>query len=85
MELATSCYEHACGKFPNNLELMMGLFNCYVREYSFVKQQQVCVFRSLNLFLNYRNFMGICFYEDKLIIGVTYSGFYFLPDSNQNV
>ncbi|KAF3564110.1 hypothetical protein DY000_02013529 [Brassica cretica] len=26
--------------FPNNLELMMGLFNCYVREYSFVKQQQ---------------------------------------------
>ncbi|KAB2028652.1 hypothetical protein ES319_D05G111100v1 [Gossypium barbadense] len=41
LELATSCYEHACGKFPNNLELMMGLFNCYVREYSFVKQQQV--------------------------------------------
>lgn len=42
MDLATSCYEHACSKFPNNLELMMGLFNCYVREYSFVKQQQVC-------------------------------------------
>lgn len=41
VELATGCYEHACGKFPNNLELMMGLFNCYVREYSFVKQQQV--------------------------------------------
>ncbi|XP_022729359.1 N-terminal acetyltransferase B complex auxiliary subunit NAA25-like isoform X2 [Durio zibethinus] len=41
LDLATSCYEHACGKFPNNLELMMGLFNCYVREYSFVKQQQV--------------------------------------------
>lgn len=41
MDLATSCYAHACGKFPNNLELMMGLFNCYVREYSFVKQQQV--------------------------------------------
>lgn len=42
VDLATDCYEHACGKFPNNLELMMGLFNCYVREYSFVKQQQVC-------------------------------------------
>ncbi|XP_039042978.1 N-terminal acetyltransferase B complex auxiliary subunit NAA25-like isoform X4 [Hibiscus syriacus] len=40
LELATSCYEHACGKFPNNLELMMGLFNCYVGEYSFVMQQQ---------------------------------------------
>ena len=39
--MATGCYEYACGKFPNNLELMMGLFNCYVREYSFVKQQQV--------------------------------------------
>lgn len=41
VDMATSCYEYACGKFPNNLELMMGLFNCYVREYSFVKQQQV--------------------------------------------
>lgn len=42
VDMATSCYEHACTKYPNNLELMMGLFNCYVREYSFVKQQQVC-------------------------------------------
>ena len=41
MDLATGCYAHACGRFPNNLELMMGLFNCYVREYSFVKQQLV--------------------------------------------
>ncbi|KAI3788748.1 hypothetical protein L2E82_01522 [Cichorium intybus] len=41
LDMATSCYEYACVKFPNNLELMMGLFNCYVREYSFVKQQQV--------------------------------------------
>lgn len=47
MDLATSCYEYACGKFPNNLELMMGLFNCYVREYSFVKQQQVGVFPNI--------------------------------------
>ncbi|KAI9196072.1 hypothetical protein LWI28_020834 [Acer negundo] len=43
LDLATSCYDHACGKFPNNLELMMGLFNCYVREYSFVKQQQTAI------------------------------------------
>ncbi|KAJ0084133.1 hypothetical protein Patl1_30998 [Pistacia atlantica] len=43
LDLATACYEHSCGKFPNNLELMMGLFNCYVREYSFVKQQQTAI------------------------------------------
>ncbi|XP_042485125.1 N-terminal acetyltransferase B complex auxiliary subunit NAA25-like [Macadamia integrifolia] len=43
LDLATSCYEYCCGKFPNNLELMMGLFNCYVREYSFVKQQQTAI------------------------------------------
>ncbi|KAG2299706.1 hypothetical protein Bca4012_011293 [Brassica carinata] len=43
LDLATSCYAHACGRFPNNLELMMGLFNCYVREYSFVKQQQTAI------------------------------------------
>ncbi|CAN8253181.1 unnamed protein product [Cochlearia groenlandica] len=43
LDLATSCYAHACGKFPNSLELMMGLFNCYVREYSFVKQQQTAM------------------------------------------
>lgn len=43
MDLATGCYEYACGKFPNHLDLMMGLFNCYVREYSFVKQQQTAI------------------------------------------
>ncbi|KAF3645351.1 hypothetical protein FXO38_19673 [Capsicum annuum] len=43
LDMATSCYEYACGKFPNNLDLMMGLFNCYVREYSFVKQQQIAI------------------------------------------
>lgn len=42
-DMATSCYEYACGKYPNNLELMMGLFNCYVHEYSFVKQQQIAI------------------------------------------
>ncbi|KAF2619539.1 hypothetical protein F2Q68_00038589 [Brassica cretica] len=30
-------------QFPNNLELMMGLFNCYVCEYSFMKQQQTAI------------------------------------------
>ncbi|GMH11218.1 hypothetical protein Nepgr_013059 [Nepenthes gracilis] len=43
LDLATGCYEFACGKFPNNLELIMGLFNCYVREYSYVKQQQTAI------------------------------------------
>ncbi|GAB2286070.1 N-alpha-acetyltransferase 25, NatB auxiliary subunit [Dionaea muscipula] len=43
LDLATSCYEFACGKFPTNLELMMGLFNCYVREYLYVKQQQTAI------------------------------------------
>lgn len=43
LDMATSCYEHACATYPNNLELMMGLFNCYVREYSFVKQQQIAI------------------------------------------
>lgn len=43
LEQATSSYEHACSKNPNNLELMMGLFNCYVREYSYLKQQQTAM------------------------------------------
>ena len=64
MDLATSCYEHACSKFPNSLELMMGLFNCYVREYSFVKQQQVCaVFLFLFFF-----FMVFCFFYGYLLL-----------------
>ncbi|KAK9186420.1 hypothetical protein WN943_026786 [Citrus x changshan-huyou] len=43
LDLATSCYEYACGKYHNNMDHMMGLFNCYVREYSFVKQQQTAI------------------------------------------
>lgn len=43
LDLATSCYEYACGKSPNNMDHMMGLFNCYIREYSFVKQQQTAI------------------------------------------
>ncbi|KAI5079570.1 hypothetical protein GOP47_0005049 [Adiantum capillus-veneris] len=42
-EQATLCYELACSKAPQNLELMMGLFNCHVRDYSFLKQQQVAL------------------------------------------
>ncbi|CAN6469786.1 unnamed protein product [Victoria cruziana] len=41
--LATSCYEYACQKYSNNLELLMGLFNCHVREHSYVKQQQTAM------------------------------------------
>ncbi|KAH7301648.1 hypothetical protein KP509_23G036000 [Ceratopteris richardii] len=40
---ASVCYEKACRKVPNNLELMVGLFCCYVRDYSFLKQQQVAM------------------------------------------
>ncbi|WVZ98055.1 hypothetical protein U9M48_043538 [Paspalum notatum var. saurae] len=43
LDLATSCYEYVCTKYPSNLELMMGLFNCHVREYSYVKQQQTAL------------------------------------------
>ncbi|XP_074301820.1 N-terminal acetyltransferase B complex auxiliary subunit NAA25-like isoform X1 [Silene latifolia] len=43
LDLATSLYDYACAKIPNNLELMMGLFNCYVREYAYVKQQQTAI------------------------------------------
>ena len=53
MDLATTCYEYACGKYPNNMDHMMGLFNCYVREYSFVKQQQVGAFTFLFSFFFY--------------------------------
>lgn len=47
---ATLCYELACRKVPNNLELMLGLFNCYVRDYSFLKQQQVSTYRSWQIY-----------------------------------
>lgn len=45
LKLATSCYEYACAKdkLSNNLELLTGLFNCYVNEYSFFKQQQTAM------------------------------------------
>ncbi|XP_010685884.2 N-terminal acetyltransferase B complex auxiliary subunit NAA25 isoform X2 [Beta vulgaris subsp. vulgaris] len=43
LDLATSLYDYACGRIPNNLDLMMGLFNCYVREYAYVKQQQTAI------------------------------------------
>ncbi|XP_031485379.1 N-terminal acetyltransferase B complex auxiliary subunit NAA25 [Nymphaea colorata] len=43
LDLATSCYEYACQKYANNLELLMGLFKCHVREHSYVKQQQTAM------------------------------------------
>eukprot|EP00249_Psilotum_nudum_P015279 c25240_g1_i1 orf=38-2890(+) len=43
VDQATICYEHACGKNPNNLELMLGLFNCYIRQYAYLKQQQTAM------------------------------------------
>ncbi|KAL9235235.1 hypothetical protein vseg_010013 [Gypsophila vaccaria] len=43
LDLATSLYEHACAHVPNNLDLMLGLFNCYVRESAYVKQQQTAI------------------------------------------
>ncbi|CAK7351925.1 unnamed protein product [Dovyalis caffra] len=61
LDLATGCYEYACSKFPSNLELMMGLFNCYVREYSFVKQQQICGTTRL-IFSNY----GVIFWQTAI-------------------
>ncbi|KAL3691655.1 hypothetical protein R1sor_005306 [Riccia sorocarpa] len=40
---ATLCYEYACSVMPNNLEVLMALFKCYVREYLYVKQQQTAM------------------------------------------
>ena len=76
VDLATSCYEYACGKFPNNLELMMGLFNCYVREYSFVKQQQVIYHNVEHLFMH-------CYGTKLLELYLFWSCL--LADSYQNV
>lgn len=57
---ATLCYEHACAVMPNNVEMLMALFKCYVREYVFVKQQQVChgpAFQDSCKILNLRRFL----------------------------
>ncbi|XP_026390978.1 N-terminal acetyltransferase B complex auxiliary subunit NAA25-like isoform X2 [Papaver somniferum] len=43
LDMAIGYYEHACGKGFGSLELMRGLFNCYARESSFVKQLGVSV------------------------------------------
>lgn len=84
MDLATSCYEFACGKSPNNMDHMMGLFNCYVREYSFVKQQQVGAFRM--------PFVNLLLFVTSFFIWIldiwampTYCNFILLADSHQNV
>ncbi|KAK4478605.1 hypothetical protein RD792_014093 [Penstemon davidsonii] len=41
LEMATSRFKDVSVKYPDNLEVMEGLFDCYVHEYSFVKQQQI--------------------------------------------
>ncbi|MCL7046150.1 hypothetical protein MKW94_006411, partial [Papaver nudicaule] len=40
-ELATTFYERAGADVSNNLDTMMGLFQCYVRESSFIKQLKI--------------------------------------------
>ncbi|CAM6090624.1 unnamed protein product [Calypogeia fissa] len=40
---STACYEFACSKITNNVELLMSLFKCYVRQYLYVKQQQTAM------------------------------------------
>lgn len=43
LDLITQCYEHATDKNPRNFDLLTCLFNCYVRQYTFIKQQQVAM------------------------------------------
>ncbi|KAI3986915.1 hypothetical protein MKX01_014616 [Papaver californicum] len=43
MDIAISCYEYASESLPNSLDMLYGLFNCYVRVSSFVKQQQTAL------------------------------------------
>ncbi|KAI3944433.1 hypothetical protein MKW98_006594 [Papaver atlanticum] len=42
-DLAITFFEYACGEVPNDLGLMMGLFQCYVRESLFVNQLMICL------------------------------------------
>ena len=86
VDLATSCYEHACVKFPNDLEIIMGLFNCYVREYSFVKQQQVWWY--LGLVINSIIFVFLALYVknfNSLMLCLVCFASALLTDSNQIV
>ncbi|GBF93925.1 hypothetical protein Rsub_06174 [Raphidocelis subcapitata] len=39
----TAAYEKAVAKAPQSAELLTGLFGCYVRDFSFVKQQQAAL------------------------------------------
>ncbi|KAI3987272.1 hypothetical protein MKX01_031756 [Papaver californicum] len=43
MDIAISCYEYASASLPNSLDMLYGLFNCYVRVSLFVKQQQTAL------------------------------------------
>ncbi|KAI3944358.1 hypothetical protein MKW98_006519 [Papaver atlanticum] len=42
-DLAITFYEYACAEVPHDLGLMMGLFQCYVRESLFVNQLMICL------------------------------------------
>ncbi|KAI3873528.1 hypothetical protein MKX03_009438 [Papaver bracteatum] len=42
-DLAINFYEYACAEDSNSLGLMMGLFQCYVRESLFVNQLMICL------------------------------------------
>ncbi|KAI3923412.1 hypothetical protein MKW92_030013 [Papaver armeniacum] len=42
-DLAITFYEYACAEVPHDLGLMMGLFQCYVRESLFVNQLMTCL------------------------------------------
>ena len=41
VEAATALFEYACSKIPKNTDYQIALFNCYARQYLYVKQQQV--------------------------------------------
>ncbi|MCL7043012.1 hypothetical protein MKW94_007456 [Papaver nudicaule] len=43
MDIAIDCYDHACKRVPKSLDLSLGLFNCYLRESDFTKQQQTAL------------------------------------------
>lgn len=41
LDAATALFEYACLKLPKNMDYQAALFNCYARQYLYVKQQQV--------------------------------------------
>ncbi|XP_026441543.1 N-terminal acetyltransferase B complex auxiliary subunit NAA25-like isoform X1 [Papaver somniferum] len=43
MDIAISCYEYATDTVPSSLDMLYGLFNCYIRVSAFLKQQQTAL------------------------------------------